>query len=254
MDATRPMGTTLTQRLAPTGPLHGLCRFACGHFYAAPVSTADPTGEGDELLPGMDRRGFRFAALGLSLVVIIFGVVAATRHHRSTPRPLVLASTSAAPSVTVTNTPTSPSIAATDVLVPGGAIAAESEGSSTTFSAELINDTDTTLTLSAPITLRDPAGASIPAASAIITTTMAAAHDLSPGGGSLPPGLEHVRARQTVSLLILVRENCKDSGARPPWPADYPHIVITLAGYPQPATFTFNGLFHGLRSFPQRDC
>lgn len=136
-------------------------------------------------------------------------------------------------------TPTvSASIPPSDALLPGSTTSIGVRGTNVDLSAELVNASATRLTVAYPLRLP---GAK--RAHATVLYAELAANGATSGDSPPPRRLSVIGVHQHVFLSIGVRVSCRPGFSLPRWPRPRSKIVVPLAGFATPATYTFSYLF-----------
>ena len=135
---------------------------------------------------------------------------------------------------------TTPSVAATDVLVPGGSYSANViDTKSVDIASRMINISSNALALTGPIRLLGPDGTVMPHSDARIV----AGGDYQAGGQPLPTALHSIAPHQQVVLVVTATIDCSRASVIRRWPEGYPTVELPLAGFASPWTRPLNDIF-----------
>ena len=140
---------------------------------------------------------------------------------------------------TPTRSDTQPEVSAANVFVPGRSTAANITGNRISISADLVNNSDSNLTVAYPLRLPGAKNADV----TVLYAELAANGTTMDGTSEPPPRVTHVAAGQRVALWIGLRTHCAQQTERPAWPTRRSRIAIPLAGYATSASFNITVLF-----------
>jgi hypothetical protein len=208
-----------------------------------------PPGTDEELLQQHRPVGVIAAAAVLAVLAVVGAVVAIVRvtgtrsHHAARHAPLSPPVAAAEPD-------------ASDALVPalsaGSSTSALIDTGSFQYSAALVNDTSSRVTVQYPITVTGPGGVTVPVVFAGIYPAQIgfAATDSGPG----TPVITDIDPREVVQVVVRLRVDCRTAASLRTMPPRQPAIHIRLAGHRGSADVGFDAAADGFAGFVREAC